>query len=207
MRFENVKNRFLKYVKIDTQSSGETGTHPSTAKQFDLANLLVDELHSLGVQNAFVDEHCYVYASLDANAENLPALGLIAHLDTEPVCSGKNVAPDCVLYQGGEITLKNGKVISPTEFPYLLNYVNQELIVTGGDTLLGADDKAGIAAIVTASIALLMINFSHTDRTTTEARAWLKRIIITWVILNGLGFIMAYVTPFFVGGQWTPTTT
>ena len=155
MRFENVKNRFLKYVKIDTQSSGETGAHPSTAKQFDLANLLVDELHSLGVQNAFVDEHCYVYASLDANAENLPALGLIAHLDTEPVCSGKNVAPDSVLYQGGEITLKNGKVISPTEFPYLLNYVNQELIVTGGDTLLGADDKAGVAEIMTAVEYLL----------------------------------------------------
>lgn len=155
MCFENVKNRFLSYVKIDTQSSGETGTHPSSKKQFDLANLLVEELHDLGIDNAFVTENCYVYAYLPANAEGLPALGFIAHLDTEPVCSGKDVKPACVLYQGGDILLENGKVISPVEFPYLLNYVGQEIIVTGGDTLLGADDKAGVAEIVTAVEYLL----------------------------------------------------
>ena len=155
MCFENVKNRFLSYVKIDTQSSGETGTHPSSKKQFNLANLLVEELHDLGIDNAFVTENCYVYAYLPANTEGLPALGFIAHLDTEPVCSGKDVKPACVLYQGGDILLENGKVISPVEFPYLLNYVGQEIIVTGGDTLLGADDKAGVAEIVTAVEYLL----------------------------------------------------
>ena len=146
----SVKERFLKYVKIDTQSNEETGTHPSTNKQFDLANLLVAELKSLGVSNAFCDEHCYVYASIPANVENAPALGFIAHLDTEPVCSGKDVKPACTLYSGGDIPLANGKIISETEFPVLKNYIGQELIVTGGDTLLGADDKAGVAEIMSA---------------------------------------------------------
>ena len=145
-----VQERFLGYVKIDTQSDPETGTHPSTKKQFDLARILADELKALGVADAFVDEHCYVYGHIPANAENLPALGFIAHLDTEPVCSGKNVSPECVPYQGGDIPLKNGKIISATEFPVLKNYVGQELIVTGGNTLLGADDKAGVAEIMTA---------------------------------------------------------
>ena len=148
----SVKEKFLRYVKIDTQSSEETGTHPSTKKQFDLARLLVEELKSLGVSNAFVDENCYVYASLPATvgAENAPALGFIAHLDTEPVCSGKDVKPACALYTGGDIPLQNGKTISAAEFPVLQNYIGQELIVTNGDTLLGADDKAGIAEIMTA---------------------------------------------------------
>lgn len=91
-----------------------------------------------------------MYAYLPANAEGLPALGFIAHLDTEPVCSGANVRPVCFAYKGGDITLANGKIICVAEFPILKEYVDQELIVTGGDTLLGADDKAGVAEIMTA---------------------------------------------------------
>lgn len=147
----SVKERFLDYVKIDTQSDPETGTHPSTKKQFDLAEKLAKELKELGAQGVSVDEHCYVYAYLPATAEGLPALGFISHLDTEPVCSGKDVKPACVPYKGGDVRLANGKILSEKEFPVLKNYVGQELIVTGGDTLLGADDKAGIAEIMTAA--------------------------------------------------------
>lgn len=146
----SVKERFLKYVQIDTQSNPDTGTHPSTQKQFDLARLLAEELKELGAKDVRVDKNCYVYAYLPANSENLPALGFIAHMDTEPVCSGKNVKPECIVYSGGDIALKNGKTLSEKEFPVLKNYTGQELIVTGGDTLLGADDKAGIAEIMAA---------------------------------------------------------
>lgn len=146
----SVKEKFLKYVKIDTQSNPETGTHPSTQKQFDLARVLADELKALGAKGVRLDEHCYVYAHLPENAEGLPAIGFISHMDTEPVCSGKNVKPECIIYRGGDVVLKNGKVISENEFPVLKNYIGQELVVTGGDTLLGADDKAGVAEIMTA---------------------------------------------------------
>lgn len=151
----SVKERFIKYVQIDTQSNPKTGTHPSTGKQFDLARVLVEELHALGISNAFVDEHCYVYAYLPANKEALPSLGFIAHLDTEPVCSGKDVKPACVLYQGEDILLSNGKRLSEKEFPDLKECIGQELIVTDGRTLLGADDKAGVAEIMTAIEYLL----------------------------------------------------
>lgn len=151
----SVKERFLKYVQIDTQSNPETGEHPSTAKQFTLARVLADELTALGLTDVRVDEHCYVYAAIPANRENLPALGFIAHLDTEPVCSGKDVKPASVLYRGGDIPLKNGKTIAEAEFPVLRDYIGQELIVTDGTTLLGADDKAGVAEIVTAAEYLL----------------------------------------------------
>ncbi|MBQ8685994.1 MAG: peptidase T [Clostridia bacterium] len=146
----SVKERFLRYVQIDTQSDPKTGTHPSTQKQLDLARVLVDELKALGVENAYCNEHAYVYAYLPATVENAPSIGFIAHLDTEPTTSGKNVKPQCIRYNGGDITLANGVVLSPDEFPYLQNYEGRELIVTGGDTLLGADDKAGIAEIMTA---------------------------------------------------------
>lgn len=144
------KERFINYVKIDTQSNEETGTHPSTKKQFTLARILADELTALGLSDVRVDEHSYVYAHIPANVKNAPALGFIAHLDTEPVCSGKNVTPTSVLYNGGDIVLANGKRLSPAEFPFLNGYIGKELIVTDGTTLLGADDKAGIAEIITA---------------------------------------------------------
>lgn len=146
----SVKEKFLKYVTVDTQSDPESGTHPSTKKQFELANILASELSSLGLSGVRVDEHAYVYAYLPANESDLPALGFIAHLDTEPVCSGKNVKPETIVYRGGDIVLKNGKVIAEAEFPVLKNYIGQEIVVTGGDTLLGADDKAGVAEIMTA---------------------------------------------------------
>ena len=146
----SVKERFISYVQIDTQSDPETGTHPSTAKQFDLARKLEAELKALGASSVRCDKHCYVYAEIPANVEGLPSLGFIAHLDTEPVCSGKNVKPTSVLYRGGDIALANGKVISENEFPVLKNYIGQELIVTDGTTLLGADEKAGVAEIMEA---------------------------------------------------------
>lgn len=151
----SVKDRFLRYVQIDTQSNPTTGTHPSTSKQFTLARILVEELRALGVTNAFVDEKCYVYASIPENVAGKPAVGFIAHLDTEPVCSGENVKPRCLTYAGGDIPLCDGVCISPTEFPVLSEYIGDELIVTGGDTLLGADDKAGVAEIMTAVEYLL----------------------------------------------------
>ncbi len=150
-----VKERFLKYVTIDTQSNEETGTHPSTAKQFTLAKLLADELKSLGAQDVRVTDTCYVYASLPATAENAPSVGFIAHLDTEPVCSGKDVEPVCVQYTGGDILLKDGKRISAEEFPFLNQYIGEEIVCANGKTLLGADDKAGIAEIMTAVEYLL----------------------------------------------------
>lgn len=161
-----VQERFISYVKIDTQSSPDTGEHPSTKKQFDLAKLLVDELKTIGVSDVRLDERCYVYAKLPSNIKEgntLTKIGFIAHLDTEPVCSGKNVQPKVVLYQGGDLPLKNGKVLSPNEFPSLNNYIGQEIIVTGGDTLLGADDKAGIAEIMTAVEKLIKENRPHGD--------------------------------------------
>ncbi len=145
----SVKERFIRYVKIDTQSNPETGAHPSTEKQFALARLLTEELKALGAQDVRLDEHCYVYAQLPANAEGLPSLGFIAHMDTEPVCSGRDVKPDCVVCRG-DVRLKNGKIISESEFPVLKKYVGKELIVTDGSTLLGADDKAGVAESIAA---------------------------------------------------------
>lgn len=142
-----VSERFLRYVKIDTQSNPETGAHPSTKKQFDLARTLLAELQAMGVE-AELDAHCYLYASLPANREGLKKIGFVAHMDTEPVVSGKDVRPQIVSYQGGDIPLSPDKVLSASEFPSLKAYVGEELIVTDGTTLLGADDKAGVAEIM-----------------------------------------------------------
>ena len=144
--------RFLRYVKTDTRSDPNSGEHPSTRKQFALAHMLADELKALGLTPT-VDEHCYVYASIPANAE-APAVGFIAHMDTEPVVSGTGVDPQIVAYQGGDVTLRNGIVISEAEFPALKEEVGNDLIVTDGTTLLGADDNAGIAAIMEAAAYL-----------------------------------------------------
>lgn len=150
----SVIEHFLRYVTIDTQSNPETGTHPSTAKQFDLARLLVAELEALGLE-AELDEHCYVYSSIPANEEGLPAIGFVAHMDTEPVCSGKDVKPRIVHYTGGDIPLANGDAIAEARFPDLKDYVGQDIVVTDGTTLLGADDKAGVAEIMTAAEFLI----------------------------------------------------
>ncbi len=144
--------RFLRYVKIDTQSADESEAQPSTAKQHDLAKVLYAELRALGLDAVYDEAHCYVYAVLPGEA---PALGFIAHMDTSPAASGKNVCPRVEEnYQGGNIILKQGSggkeaiVLSPAQFPGLLRHRGEDLIVTDGTTLLGADDKAGVAEIM-----------------------------------------------------------
>jgi tripeptide aminopeptidase len=150
----SAKERFLKYVAIDTQSGMEEGALPSTQKQFDLAKLLVSELKELGLQDISLDEHCYVMATLPANTDKkLPAIGFISHMDTSPDASGANIKPRIIEnYDGNEIFLNKDLNLrmNTADFPELMKYIGQELIVTDGNTLLGADDKAGIAAIMTA---------------------------------------------------------
>lgn len=149
-----VTDRFLKYVTFDTKSSEETGTTPSTPGQRVFAEALVKELEALGLEDISIDEHSYVMATLPANtdSEETPVIGFIAHLDTSPDMSGKDVNPRIVSYQGGDIILnkEDNVVLSQAMFPELNDYVGQELIVTDGKTLLGADDKAGVAAIMGA---------------------------------------------------------
>lgn len=146
-------DRFLNYVSFDTQSSETTGTTPSTPGQRVFAESLVGELEKIGLEDITLDENSYVMATLPANTdEALPVIGFIAHLDTSPDMSGKDVKPRIVKYEGGDIVLSDdgAVVLSPGMFPELADYVGQELIVTDGHTLLGADDKAGIAAIISA---------------------------------------------------------
>ena len=134
--------RFLRYVKIDTQSDEESGTHPSTDKQRDLASLLVAELKDLGLEVDYDEEHCYVYAYLTSNG-NAEDLGFIAHLDTSPAVSGKDIKPFIIRNYDG-----HDEVLDPAEFPELKNHIEEDLIRSDGTTLLGADDKAGIAEIM-----------------------------------------------------------
>ena len=145
--------RFLQYVLLDTTSCEENPHCPSTPNQLTFANRLVEELHTLGVEDARVDENGYVYGSLPASCEtDAPALGFISHMDTSPDASGAGVKPHIVKnYDGGDIVLneKEHIVMSPARYPTLRDYVGQDLIVTDGTTLLGADDKAGIAEIMT----------------------------------------------------------
>lgn len=153
----NIVDRFLKYVSFDTQSSEESETTPSTAKQFNLANYLKDELTELGFTEIELDANGYLYATLPANtSKTVPTIGFIAHMDTSPDCSGANVKPRIVKnYDGGDIILSEGIVSSPSKFPELLDHLGEDIIVTDGHTLLGADDKAGIAEIVSACVYLM----------------------------------------------------
>jgi len=146
--------RFLKYVSFDTQSSEESGVTPSTDKQMVFARFLKTELEQLGLEDIELDEHGYLYATLPANTDKpVPTVGFIAHMDTSPDCSGANVNPRIVEnYDGSDIVLcaEEGIILSPAQFPELLEHKGEDLIVTDGKTLLGADDKAGIAEIVSA---------------------------------------------------------
>ena len=149
---EKVLERFLKYTAIDTQSDPESKTSPSTSKQFDLARLLVKELEDLGLEDISLDERCYVMARLAANEEGLVPIGFIAHMDTSPDLSGKDVKPRLIEnYDGGDIVLdkERGIVTRLKDYPEIGDFKGQTLIVTDGSTLLGADDKAGIAEIMT----------------------------------------------------------
>jgi len=148
-------DRFLKYVSFDTQSSEENEAEcPSTQKQFELARYLKAELESLGLTEVEMDDHAYVYATLPANTDKeVPTIGFIAHMDTSPDCSGANVRPRIVeQYDGTDIVLnaEQGIVTTVKQFPELKQHIGEDIIVTDGNTLLGADDKAGIAEIVTA---------------------------------------------------------
>ena len=152
---EELVKRFLKYVSFDTQSSEENeGKCPSTDKQFELARYLKEELEGMGLADVEMDEHAYVYATLPANtARELPTIGFIAHMDTSPDMSGTNVRPRIIQnYDGSDIVLNEalGIVTRVSQFPELKEHIGEDLIVTDGTTLLGADDKAGIAEIVTA---------------------------------------------------------
>ncbi len=150
----NVVDRLLKYVKVNTRSDIDSTTFPSTAVQFDLGRILADEMKALGLQDVEMDEYGYVYATLPANTPaKIPTIGLVAHLDTSFEAPGENVNPQFVEnYDGGDIVLNKdtNTVLSPSDFPELLKYIGQTLITTDGNTLLGADDKAGIAVIMTA---------------------------------------------------------
>lgn len=154
-----IVERFLKYVSFDTQSAEDAETTPSTEKQWILASYLKEELEGIGLTEVEIDEHAYVYATLPANTDKpLPTVGFIAHMDTSPDCSGKDVKPRIVKdYDGGDIVLDEaaGIVTSPKKFPELLDHVGEDIIVTDGHTLLGADDKAGIAEIVQAMVYLI----------------------------------------------------
>lgn len=150
--------RFLKYVSFDTQSSEETEVTPSTPGQMVFAKYLKEELESLGLEDITLDEHGYLFATLPANIDKpVPTIGFIAHMDTSPDMSGKDVSPRIVQnYDGSDIVLcaEENVVLSPSQFPELLDHKGEDLIVTNGKTLLGADDKAGIAEIVSAIVYL-----------------------------------------------------
>ena len=151
---EQIKDRFIKYVQIDTQSDPESQSTPSTAKQWDLARLLVKELEEIGLEDVSIDENAYIMATLPSNvAHEVPVIGFVSHFDTSPDYSGTGVKPMIhENYQGQDLVLseKQNIVLSPSYFDDLLLYKGQTLITTDGSTLLGADDKAGIAEIVTA---------------------------------------------------------
>lgn len=157
--------RLLKYVKVYTTSDDDSVTVPSTSRQFDLAHMLVAELKELGVADAHVDEKCYVYGTIPAapGCEQVPALGLIAHMDTAPDFSGENVNPQIIEnYDGQDVMLgTSGRVLSVKQFPHLTALKGRTLVTTDGTTLLGADDKAGIAEIMTVAEELLKGGMPH----------------------------------------------
>lgn len=154
----NIVERFLNYVSYDTQSSEDSNTTPSTAKQLIFAKALKEELEDEGLEDVEMDDNGYIYATLPANTnKKVPVIGFISHYDTSPDCSGADIKPRIVeKYEGGDIVLdaEAGIISSPKKFPELQHHVGEDLIVTNGHTLLGADDKAGIAEIVQAMVFL-----------------------------------------------------
>ena len=147
---KTVSDRFLTYVKHHTTSDEDSATFPSTKTQLDFATFLAEECNAIGLKDVAVDQYGYVTATLHGSAKNIPTIAFIAHMDTSPDASGENINPNIVEnYDGSIIPLKEGE-LSPKEFPFLKDYIGQTLITTDGTTLLGADDKAGIAEILTA---------------------------------------------------------
>ncbi len=158
----SVVERFLKYVSFDTMSDENSETCPSTAKQKVLGAALVEEMKEMGISDAFMDKDGYVYGTIPGDPE-LPTIGLIAHMDTSPDASGADIKARIVEYTGGEVCLNEEKGISlsPRDYPALKNHIGKHLIVTDGTTLLGADDKAGIAEIMAAAEILLQSGKRH----------------------------------------------
>ena len=157
-----VSERFLRYVSFDTQSDPTSPTCPSTEKQKLLAAALVEEMLAMGIADARMDAHGYVYGTVPGDP-SLPTIGLIAHIDTAPGCSGADIKPRIVDYHGGDIVLNEelGLTMTETDFPSLKNHCGKHLIVTDGTTLLGADDKAGVAEILTAMERILQSGTNH----------------------------------------------
>ena len=151
---QHITDRFIKYVTIDTESDPNNPAFPSTEKQWNLAKVLVEELKQIGMKDVDLDDNCYIMATLPSNLDNeVPTIGFVAHIDTSPDFTGKDVKPQIIEnYQGNVIVLNEEKniVLSPDYFDDLLQYKGQTLITTDGTTLLGADDKAGVTEIVTA---------------------------------------------------------
>jgi len=152
----NIIERFLKYTQFDTQSNEESESVPSTSKQLVFARFLYEELKHEGLEDVTLDDKGYIYATLPSNIKDkVPVIGFISHYDTSPDCSGADIKPRIVNnYSGGDIELSEGIYLSPKKFPELLQHTGEDLIVTDGHTLLGADDKAGIAEIVQAMVFL-----------------------------------------------------
>lgn len=147
-----VVNNFLEYVKIYTTSDEDSPTCPSTKRQFNLANRLVEQCKQIGLSEVSIDDNGYVTASIMPNCEKIKTtIGFISHIDTSPAVTGENVRPQLLEYKGGDIVLNENTILSPKEFPSLNDYVGKTIITTDGNTLLGADDKAGIAEIMTAA--------------------------------------------------------
>ncbi len=160
---ENMINRFTEYVKIDTQSDPQSSTRPSTKKQLDLLDLLENQLKELGLLVDYDRDNGYIYAKLEGNVSG-PAVGFLSHVDTAPDLSGKDVKPNVIEnYDGGVIKLNDEYSLDPNIFNSLNNYINKTLITTSGDTLLGADDKAGIAEIMEAITFIKNNNVEHSD--------------------------------------------
>ena len=147
---KNVLNRFIKYCKFETTSIDDMDVTPSSDTQFILAKELMSEMETIGLSNISLDENCYLFAKLPATCDSMKKIGFISHIDTSNAVSGKNVDPQIVSYMGGDITLKSGRIIELAKNPDLNDYVGQEIITSTGDTLLGCDDKGGIAIIMTA---------------------------------------------------------
>ena len=157
-----VSERFLRYVSFDTQSDPESTTCPSTAKQKVLGQALVEEMLTMGISDAHMDEHGYVYGTVPGD-ERLPVIGLIAHMDTAPDCSGANVKAKVVAFDGSDVCLNEAEQIylKQEEYPELAKHIGKHLVVTDGTTLLGADDKAGVAEILAAAQILLGLEGKH----------------------------------------------
>lgn len=147
--------RFLRYVAIDSGSNDESHTHPSTEKQWDMARMLEKELREMGAQEVRVSPECYVYATIPANADNQPVIGLIAHMDTVPAVPTGPVRARVIRYEGGDVEIGHGVTMRAAEFESLSHHIGHDLVITDGTTLLGGDDKAGVAAIM-AACELLM---------------------------------------------------